>query len=166
MDTTSNKRHQSSFTSDHLAKLKSVVRGRASAELSTADVEDITGEILLSACVSAANSAPAVPIAALAFSYAALPSYYTNARKSAAGVAGQNPTVHEWGSGDLSTATLSVEIRHVLHGLSPISRKLIWMCDVAGMTLSESATTLGLSTATAHRRLQKAHEEFQAAWNA
>jgi DNA-directed RNA polymerase specialized sigma24 family protein len=34
------------------------------------------------------------------------------------------------------------------------------------MTLSESATTLGLSTATAHRRLQQAHEEFQAAWNA
>jgi DNA-directed RNA polymerase specialized sigma24 family protein len=166
VDITSDEHHPPQFTSDDLAKLKSVVRGKASAELSTADVEDITGEILLSACVSAANANTTVPIAALAFIYAALPSYYTEARKTAAAVAGKDPMSYEWGSGDASTATLSVEVRHLLYSLSPISRTIIWICDLEGLTLSESATMLGVSTATAYRRLEQAHEEFRAAWNA
>lgn len=166
MDMTSDEHHPFRFTSDDLAKLKSVVRGKASAELSAADVEDITGEILLSAVVSATNADTTLPIAALAFTYAALSSYYSDARKAAAAVADKDPMSYEWGSGDASTATLSVEIRHMLYSLSPISRTIIWMCDVDGMTLSESATILGVSTATAYRRLQRAHEEFRAAWNA
>ena len=166
MDQTSDEHHQLQFTSDHLAKLKAVVRRKASAELGIADVEDITGEILLSACVTAASADATVPVAALAFNYAALSSYYTDARKAAAAVADEDPMSYEWGSGNSDTATLSVEIRHVLYSLSPISRTIIWMCDVEGMTLSESATMLGVSTATAYRRLQQAHEEFRAAWNA
>ena len=166
MDITSDEHHQSHVTSDDLAKLKSVVRGKSSAELGMADVEDITGEILLSACVTASHTDTNAPIAALAFTYAALPSYYTHARKAAAAVADEDPMSYEWGSGDSSTATLSVEIRHVLYSLGPISHTIIWMYDVEGMTLSESATMLGVSTATAYRRLQEAHEEFRAAWNA
>jgi DNA-directed RNA polymerase specialized sigma24 family protein len=166
VDIASDEHHQFQFTSDDLAKLKSVVRRNACAELSAADVEDITGEILLSACVSATNADTTLPIAALAFTYAALPSYYTGPRKAAAAVADKDPMSYEWGSGDASTATLSVEIRLVLHSVSPISRTIIWMCDVEGMTLSGSATMLGVSTATAYRRLQEAHEEFRAAWNA
>ena len=34
------------------------------------------------------------------------------------------------------------------------------------MTLSESATMLNVSTATAYRRLEQAHDEFRAIWNA
>jgi len=169
VDITSDEHHQPyqpQFRSDDLAKLKSVVRGKASKELGTADLEDITGEILLSACVTASNTDTNASIAALAFTYAALPSYYTDARKAAASVADEDPASYEWGSGDSSTATLSVEIRHVLYSLSPISRKIIWMCDVEGMTLSESATMLNVATATAYRRLEQAHEEFRAIWNA
>jgi DNA-directed RNA polymerase specialized sigma24 family protein len=166
VDITPDDHHQFRFTSDDLAKLKSVVRGKASAQLGAAEIEDITGEILLSACVTAAHADTTAPITALAFTYAALPSYYTDARKAAAAVSDKDPMSYEWGSGDASTATLSVEIRHVLCSLSPISRKMIWMCDVEGMTLSESATKLDVSTATAYRRLQQAHEEFRAAWDA
>ena len=166
MDHASDEHHQLQFASDDLAKLKSVVRGNASAQLSDADVEDITGEILLSACGSAANTNTTAPVAALAFTYAALPSYYTVARSTAAAVADKDPMSYAWSSPDASTATLSVEIRHVLYSLSPISRTVIWMCDVEGMTLSETATVLGVSTTTAYRRLQQAHEEFRAAWNA
>ena len=166
MEIASDDHHQFRFTSDDLAKLKSVVRGKTSAQLGAADVEDITGEILLSACVTAWNADTTVPLAALAFRYAALPSYYTDARKAAAAVSDKDPMAYEWGSGDASTATLSVEIRHVLYSLSPTSRQMIWMCDVEGMTLSESATMLNVSTATAYRRLKQAHEEFRAAWDA
>lgn len=165
MDHTSDEHHQFQFTSDDLAKLQSVVRSKASAELGTADVEDIAGEILLSACVTAANADTTAPIAALAFTYATLPSYYTDARKAAATVADKHSMPYERNSGDASTATLSVEIRHVLYSLSPTSHTIIWMCDVEGMTLSESATMLGVSTATTYRRLQRAREEFRAAWN-
>lgn len=165
MEITSDDHHQFRFTSDDLAKLKSVVRGKASAQFGAADVEDITGEILLSACVTAWNADTTVPVAALAFTYAALPSYYTDARKAAAAVSDKDPVSYDWGS-DANTATLSVEIRHVLYSLSPISRQMIWMCDVEGMTLNESATMLNLSTATAYRRLEHAHEEFRAIWNA
>jgi len=34
------------------------------------------------------------------------------------------------------------------------------------MALTETATALGVSTATAYRRLKQAHSEFQSAWNA
>jgi DNA-directed RNA polymerase specialized sigma24 family protein len=166
VDHTSDEDHQFQFTSDDLAKLRSVVRARASAELGTADVEDITGEILLSACVTAANADATAPIAALAFTYAALPSYYADARKTAAAVVDRDPTLYELGSQDASIANLSVEIRHALYSLSQISGTIIWMCDVEGMTLSESATALGVSTATAYRRLQHAHEDFRAVWTA
>jgi DNA-directed RNA polymerase specialized sigma24 family protein len=166
MDHEPDEHHQFQFTSDDLAKLKSVVRGKASAELSHGDVDDITGEILLSACVTATNADSTAPVAALAFTYAALPSYYTNARTTAAAVAGKDPWEYEWAWPDTSTATLSVDIRHVLYSLSPISRTIIWMYDVDGMTLRETATALGVSTTTAYRRLQQARDEFRAAWNA
>ena len=158
--------HQFRFTSDDLAKLKAVVRSKASAELSAADVDDIAGEILLSACVTAAHANTTAPIAALAFTYASLPSYYTYARKAAAAVTDMDPTSYEWEAPDSSSATLSVEVRLVLYSLSPISRAMIWLCDVEGMTLAETATILGMSTATAHRRLEQAHDDFRAAWNA
>jgi len=164
MDREPDEHHQFQFTSDDLAKLRSVVRGKASAELSDTDVDDITGEILLSACVTAANTT--APIAALAFTYAALPSYYTDARTRVAAVTRTDPWEYEWSSPDASSPTLSVEIRHVLYSLSPISRTIIWMCDVEGMRLTEAATALGMSTATAHRRLKQAHKDFRAAWDA
>jgi DNA-directed RNA polymerase specialized sigma24 family protein len=50
--------------------------------------------------------------------------------------------------------------------LSPISHTIIWMCDAEGMTLSKSATMSNVSTATAYRRLQQAHDEFRATWDA
>jgi DNA-directed RNA polymerase specialized sigma24 family protein len=166
VDQTLDEHHKFQFTSDDLGKLKSFVRGKASAELSQDDVDDITGEILLSACVSAANADTTVSVAALAFTYAEYPSYYTDARRTAAAVAGKDPWEYEWTSPETTTPTLSVEIRRVLYSLSPISRTIIWLCDLEGMTLTETATALGISTATAYRRLQQAHDDFRAAWTA
>lgn len=158
--------HQLRFTSDDLSKLKLVVKSNASAEREYDDLEDITGEILLSACVSAANANTTAPIAALAFRYAEYPSYYADARARAAKVASEDPSAYDWPSPETSTTSLSVEIRLVLSSLSPISRTIIWLHDVEGMTLAETATALGMSTATAHRRLQQAHADFRAAWDA
>ncbi len=158
--------HESQFTSDDLAKLKAVVRSNASSGTSPADVEEITGEILLSACVTAARADTTASVAALAFEYAALPSYYVNVREAAATVADKDPISYEWRAQAAGTATQSVQIRHVLYSLSPMSRTIVWMCDVEGMTLSESATILGVSTATAYRRLRQAHDDFVEAWNA
>lgn len=166
MDCASDEHHQFQFTSDDLAKLKSVVKGKASTSLSDADVEDITSEILLSACVTAARADSTAPIAALAFTYAAMPSYYVAARRATADSAEKDPTSYEWIAPEGSNSTLSVEIRHVLLSLSPISRQVIWMCDVAGMTLAETATVLDISTSTAYRRLEEAHADFRAAWAA
>lgn len=166
MDNASDENHQFRFTSDDLGKLKSLVRSKASAELSDDDIEDITGEILLSAVVSAANANATASVAALAFTYAQYPSYYADARSAASAVATHDPCEYEWASPDTDTVPLSVEIRHVLYSLSPASRTIIWMCDVEGMTLSETATVLGMSTATAYRRLKQAHEDFRAVWNA
>jgi DNA-directed RNA polymerase specialized sigma24 family protein len=166
LDSTSDEHHQFQFTSDDHAQLKSFVRGKASAELSKADVDDITSEILLSACVSAASADVTAPVAALAFTYASYARYYADARKTAEAVAGADPVTYERNTPATGTATLSVEIRHVLRSLSPASRTIIWMCDVEGMTLTETATTLGVSVATAYRRLKQAHSEFQSVWNA
>src|SRR5688572_18055764 len=84
VDRASEKVFRSRFTAEDLAKLKAVVRARASATLGNAEVDDITGEILLSACVTHAKTDTTAPVAALAFSYAGMPSYYTTARKTAA----------------------------------------------------------------------------------
>lgn len=164
MDFASETQHQFRFTGEDLGKLKSVVKRRASRSFGAVDLDDITGEILLSACVTAAKADATAPVAALAFRYAAMPSYYTAARKAAAAVAAEDP---DWGSiPDASRSAQAVEIRDALRVLGPVSGQMIWRCDVEGMTLAETATTLGVSTATSHRRLKQAHDEFRAAWAA
>lgn len=164
MDHASDVHRRLSFTSDHLARLMSVVKGKAFDGLGEADLNDIAGEILLSACVSAARAHTTVPIAALAFSYAAMPSYYATTRRAAASVAPEGAGSSGEGATDASRSFQAVEIRDVLRTLSAESRRMIWACDVAGMTLTETATVLGVSTATAHRRLRQAHDDFRAAW--
>lgn len=166
MDYASESQHQFRFTSEDLAKLKSVVKGRTSRGLGAADLDDITGKILLSACVTAAKADATAPVAALAFRYAEMPSYYTAARKAAADVAAEDPDWIRGSTPHASRSAQAVEIRDVLRVLGPVSGQMIWRCDVEGMTLAETATTLGVSTATAHRRLKRAHDEFRAAWAA
>lgn len=166
MDHASEHHLRSPFTTDDLARLKSVVRGKASAALGNAEVDDIIGEILLSACVTHARTDTVAPVAALAFSYAGMPSYYAAARKTAATVVDKDPESYEH-SGQVATDPIhSLEVRDVLRSLRPASREMIWRCDVEGFTLSETATALGVSTATAHRRLMLAHDDFRAAWGA
>ncbi len=165
MDSAS-KQLQSEFNADDLAKLKSVVRGKASGDLSEADVDDISGEILLSACVTASKTNSTAPVAALAFNYAAMPSYYVKARKVAATTAYDGPTLPDGGEPIASDPILSIEIRDVLRSLSEERREMIWRCDVEGRTLAETATAFGVSIATAHRRLKGAHDDFRAAWTA
>lgn len=166
MDHASEKHLRSRFTTDDLAKLKSVVRGKASATLGSVDVDDITGEILLSASVTGANAGTTASVAALAFSYARMPSYYATARKTAATIAEKDPESYER-SGQIAAAPVrSLEVRDVLHSLNPVSGEVIWRCNVEGLTLAETATATGVSTATVHGRLRVAHNEFRAAWAA
>lgn len=158
--------HQSQFTTDDLATLHALVKRNASATLTKTDRDDIAGEILLSACVTASRPGTSATIAQLAFGYAKMASYYASAAERKAAVAEKDPTTFEWTDSTMVNATLSVEIRNVLSGLDPASRQIIWLCDVAGLTLSETATMLGVATSTAGRRLEKAHNDFKAAWSA
>lgn len=164
MEHGSDEHHRFSFTSDHLARLKSVVKGKALDGLGEADLNDIAGEILLSACVSAARADTTVPLAALAFSYAAMPSYYTTMRRAAASIAPEGAGSSSESATDANRSFQAVEIRDVLRTLSAESGRMILACDVAGKTLAETATVFGVSTATAHRRLTRAHDDFRAAW--
>jgi DNA-directed RNA polymerase specialized sigma24 family protein len=163
---TSDAPHQSHFSHDDLKKLTSIVRANASAALNADDVEDITGEILLSASITAANASTTAGVAALAFSYARLPRYYAERVRHVATVLPYDPLAFEWSSHLLGNATLSVEVRRVLYALGAASRTLIWLCDVEGRTLAETGTLIGVSTATAYRRLSRAHDDFRAAWTA
>jgi RNA polymerase sigma factor (sigma-70 family) len=156
----------SQFTSEHLAMLRSIVKRNASTTLSKDHRDDIAGEILLSACVTASRPGSSASIAQIAFSYAKLPSYYSTVAERMAKVAEKDPTTYEWTDSAVSNATLSVDVRNVLSGLDPASRQIIWLCDVEGLTLSETATILGISTTTAHRRLEQAQNDFKAAWTA
>jgi DNA-directed RNA polymerase specialized sigma24 family protein len=163
MDHTSDEHNKYAFSSEDLKKLKSVVRRNAGNDLREDDLDDITGDILLAAVVTASKPDTKASIAALAFTYAKKASYYVAARKIAEAVAVKSAE-YEWA--DSRDPILALEIVDTLSSLSPINREMIWLCDTVGLTLADAAETLGMSTATAHRRLNGAHCDFRQVWAA
>jgi DNA-directed RNA polymerase specialized sigma24 family protein len=159
---TSAQHHSCTFSSEDLNKLKSVVRRHAGTDFSESDLDDIAGGILIAAVVTASKPDAKASIAALAFTYAKKASYYATARRIAQTVAPKSPADYE--SADPRDPILAVEIADTLSSISPVNREMIWLCDTIGLTLVEAAETLGMSTATAHRRLGGARRDFRTAW--